>query len=93
VSADRGGLGVGPGAVSLVLAVLIALGVGYVTISGRWESAASQAVSADAVPAPAGSVTAATRAHFRQQIAPSPVGDGAIVGRQDQDAKDLACVR
>jgi uncharacterized membrane-anchored protein len=54
VSADRGGLGVGPGAVSLVLAVLIALGVGYVTISGRWESAASQAVSADAVPAPAG---------------------------------------
>ena len=52
VSSDRGGLGVGPGVVSLVLAVLIALGVGYVTITGRRESAASQAVSADPVPAP-----------------------------------------
>ena len=51
VSADRGGLGVGPGAVSLVLAVLIALGVGYVTITGRREPAASQGVSAT-VPAP-----------------------------------------
>ena len=54
VSADRGGLGVGPGVVSLVLAVLIALGVGYVTITGRRETAAPQAVSAEAAPAPAG---------------------------------------